>query len=88
MDDELEAQLELDDIAEQAREVGKLTPREYAKMKGVAPQLVYYYIRTNKIELEYCICGRRVIDVKLADAVFDARKKGDTVDKRSDDDRS
>lgn len=65
--------LELED---QAQEVGKLSPREFAKLIGVAPQMVYYYIRTGKIELEYCICGRKVVDVKLATNVFESRKKG------------
>jgi hypothetical protein len=66
---------ELDELEEQVREVGKLTPREYARLRGVAPQMVYYYIRTKRLELEYCVCGRRVVDVVKADAVFSAKKK-------------
>lgn len=58
---------ELDDIEEQADIVGKLTPREYAKIRGMAPQMVYYYIRNGVIDVERCICGRKVIDVKQAD---------------------
>jgi predicted site-specific integrase-resolvase len=61
---------ELDDIAEQAEEVGKLTPREFAQLIGVAPQMVYYYIRNGRINVERCICGRKVIDVETAKAVF------------------
>jgi hypothetical protein len=73
MEDEID--FELEDIADQAREVGKLTPREYAKLNGMAPQLVYYYIRTKKLELEYCLCGRRVLDVNTADKFFESRRQ-------------
>jgi hypothetical protein len=72
MDD---SELELEELADQVREVGKLTPREYAKLRGHNAQLVYYYIRQKQLELEYCICGRKVLDVKLTDEFFDSRKK-------------
>ena len=61
---------ELDELEDQVKEVGKLTPREYAKLREIAPQLVYYYIRNKTIELEYCVCGRRVIDVKATDDIL------------------
>lgn len=32
--------------------------------------VVRYYIRTNKIDVEICQCGRKVIDVKQAKEVF------------------
>jgi hypothetical protein len=56
----------------------KLSPREYALLNGIKPQLVYYYIRKKAkggegIQLEQCICGRNVIDVAAADEFF---KKG------------
>ena len=67
--DELRQQMEEDDLADQA-EIGKLSVREYAKLKGMAPQLVYYYIRNGHIKQETCVCGRKVIDVAGADAFF------------------
>lgn len=86
--------MELDDIAEQANEVGFLTPREYAKLRGLNPQLVYYYIRTKKITPELCKCGRKVIEVKLADeALKDSRAVKDDlaahykIDTRTDEER-
>lgn len=81
-----EDELELEDIAEQAEEVGKLTPREYAKLRGMQPQLVYYYIRTGAIKMETCICGRKVIDVRAADEAIQekTRKRRTNVDTRSD----
>ena len=66
---------ELGDIEEQARVVGKLTPREYAKLRGLSPQLVSSHIRNKTLELEYCICGRRVLDVKLADEALQEKKE-------------
>jgi hypothetical protein len=54
----------------------KMTPREYAKYRSqatgtiVQAQLIYYYVRQHKIELDTCECGRRVIDVKLTDEFF------------------
>jgi hypothetical protein len=68
-------ELELEDIAEQADIVGKLSPREYAKIRGIAPQLVYYYLRTGKLKEERCVCGRKVIDVAAADASLQEAKE-------------
>ena len=80
---------ELADIAEQAEIVGKLSPREYAKLRGTTPQSIYYHIRNKTIELEYCVCGRRVVDVAKADASLQekARQRGKELDTRSDADR-
>jgi hypothetical protein len=66
-----EEDLERMEIEDQAATVGKLTPREYAKIRNMQPQLVYYHLRNNHIELELCICGRKVIDVKKTDDFFD-----------------
>lgn len=51
----------------------KLSPREYGKLRGMAPQLIYYHIRQGRIKKESCLCGRSVIDVDDADQFF---KKG------------
>lgn len=68
-----EHELELEDIAEQADEVGFLTPREYGRLHGIAPQLLYYYIRNKKLRIEICKCGRKVLDVKETDKFFEER---------------
>jgi predicted site-specific integrase-resolvase len=47
---------------------------EYAKLRGISPQLVHYYIRTNKLEVDLCECGRRCVRVEEADAFL--REKG------------
>lgn len=76
--DELRKLMEEDELADQA-EFGKLSVREYAKLKGIQPQLMYYYIRSGHIKVEPCVCGRKVIDVASADAYLsekEAKAKG------------
>lgn len=70
--DELLRQILEDELADQA-ELGKMSPREYAKLKGIAPQLVYYWARAGHVKVENCICGRKVIDVASADAYLSER---------------
>jgi len=72
-----DAEFERMEIEDQAETVGKLTPREYAKIRNMQPQLVYYHLRNKHIELEWCVCGRKVIDVKKVDAYFD-KLRGDS----------
>lgn len=64
---------ELDEIRDQANVVGKLTPRDFAKLHDVAPQLIYYHIRNKHLKLEYCACGRKVLDVKTANAFMETK---------------
>lgn len=71
--DELIAQMQKDELDDAT----KLTPREYGKLRSIAPQLVYYHIREGHIVKERCICGRSVIDVNKADEYF---KKGQFAD--------
>ena len=68
MDDDEFERMEIED---QAETVGKLTPREYAKIRHMQPQLVYYHIRNGHFPLELCVCGRKVIDVKIVDDYFE-----------------
>lgn len=71
--DELMRQMELDDL----EDATKLSPRDYGKLRGIAPQLVYYHIRQGHIDKERCLCGRSVIDIDKADQYF---KKGPHTD--------
>jgi len=66
---------ELEELQEQANEVGKLTPREYARLRGMVPQMVYYHIRQGTIKTERCICGRTVLDVAQADKSLQAKEE-------------
>lgn len=68
--DELMAQMQLDDLDG----VTKLSPRDYGKLRGISPQLVYYHIREGHIKKEQCLCGRSVIDVELSDQYFQKGK--------------
>lgn len=65
--------LELED---QVAEVGKLTPREYGRLRGMQPQLVYYHLRHGHIVEEVCVCGRKVIDVAEVDKFFHDMHQG------------
>jgi len=47
---------------------------EYAKARGISPQLIHYYIREEKLEVDNCECGRRCVRVEEADKFF--REKG------------
>lgn len=58
-----------------AQDPQKMSPREYVQSRQkqwekLSPQLVYYYIRSGKIEGETCVCGRLVIDVDKVDLFF------------------
>jgi hypothetical protein len=53
----------------------KLSPRDYAKLRGMAPQMVYYYIRNGVVDTETCICGKRVVDVSATDEAIQTRKE-------------
>jgi hypothetical protein len=44
-----------------------ITPVNYGRLRGIAPQLIYYYIRTHKITYKRCDCGRKVIEKEEAD---------------------
>jgi hypothetical protein len=70
-----EEEMERSDLEDLASEVGKLSPVEYARMRGIRPQLVYYHIRQGHIEKEWCVCGRRVIDVALADETLSSNQE-------------
>ena len=49
----------------------KMSVREYAKARGIQPQNVYYYVRKGSIKQEPCgECGRKVINIEQADAIF------------------
>lgn len=85
----LYADMELFDIKDQAEVVGYLTPIEYAKLRNMSSQLVYYYIRNKTIEVEPCRCGRSVVSVSQADAALQAKKvaRGKVLDTSSDAER-
>lgn len=75
--DELIAQMRLDEL----EGATKLSPRDYAKARGMSPQLVYYHIREGHIKKERCLCGRNVIDIDLADQYL---KKGSYANEQQD----
>lgn len=69
--DDIVAQMELDELSD----AKLLTPRDFAKLIGVAPQLVYYYIRNKKLDIVICDCGRKTVEVDVARKFFEERGK-------------
>src|SRR6202012_3155420 len=47
-----------------------ITPVAYGKLRGIAPQLVYYHIKAKHLEAVHCDCGRKCIRREDADAYF------------------
>lgn len=61
--DEFIARMQADETEDQPL----ITPVDYGRLRGIRPQLIYYYIRTHKITSMHCQCGRRVIEREEAD---------------------
>lgn len=72
--DDLQRMIEEDERIDKAELLNKMTPIEYARLRGMAPQRVYYYLRNKKLASETCQCGRRVIDVKDTDELLAIKK--------------
>jgi hypothetical protein len=53
----------------------KLTPRDFADLVGVTPQLIYYHINAKHISIEKCQCGRKVVDVAEALKYWNSKPK-------------
>jgi hypothetical protein len=64
--DEFESQVRKDELEDQPL----ITPVEYGRLRGIAPQLVYYYIRNKKLATQICPCGRRCVVKEEADEHF------------------
>lgn len=80
--DELRQLMEADELADGV-ETGQLqlmSVADYAKARGKKPQLIHYYIRTGKIESDFCECGRKCVRVQEADAFF--KEKNQTLEDR------
>jgi hypothetical protein len=58
-DDELVQRMDRDDLVDKAFFYGLMPVREFARLMQVAPQLIYYRLRTKKLQLHTCeTCGR------------------------------
>lgn len=74
--DELFQMMQEDEQRDKAEALKKLTPIEYAKLRRMAPQRVYYFLRNHvtkndvTLQTEMCQCGRKVLDVEAADKFF------------------
>lgn len=75
--EELLRLIEEDELQDQAaREYMRIN--DYARLRGIAPQRVHYYIRTRKLKKFTCACGSFVVNVHAADlALGFAEEKGE-----------
>lgn len=81
--DELIEQMQLDE----REDAPLITPVDYGKLRGIAPQLVYYRIRKWKrnpdapggLRTYLCPCGRSCIKKEEADKIFVPSPNGDTI---------
>lgn len=72
-----------DELADKAELASHMSPIEYARARGIAPQKVYYKIRHEKIKAGPCeSCGRKVLNVAEADKELGFKKE--TADAESD----
>jgi hypothetical protein len=56
--------------ADEAGDAPLITPVNYAKIRPIASQLVYYAIRTHKLQTAICNCGRKCINKQDADDYY------------------
>lgn len=79
--DDLFRQIQEDELTDKVETTTHATPIEYARARGMVPQKVYYALRNHrdKLNTEQCKCGRRVLDITLADSYF-GFTQGDTDD--------
>jgi hypothetical protein len=75
--DEAIKEMERMDLEDAAEEQKLMTPIDYARARGLKPQLVYYYMRGPNAKLApyWCECGRKCIVVEEADELFEAVRK-------------
>lgn len=67
-EDELQDALELSEF---------MSIGDFARARGIRPQLVHYYLRNNRLRRYKCCCGRPVLKVKEANQFFDGGKDDD-----------
>ena len=61
-----------------------MSVKDYAEARGLKPQLIHYYIRTEKLLPEDCECGRQCVNVAETDEFF--RRKALTQEERDAED--
>jgi hypothetical protein len=73
--DDLMRRIEEDELKDQAELSKKMTPRDYARARGIKnAQSVYYHIKAGHVKQIKCECGRWVLDVEEADIFFGFKK--------------
>jgi hypothetical protein len=70
--DELIAAMQADEARDVLEVAEVLSIGDYARARGIRPQVIHYYLKTGKLHRETCRCHRMVIDVKEANELFDS----------------
>jgi hypothetical protein len=74
--DDLQRQIEADELKDAVEAEENMTPRDYAKARGIKnPQTVYYHISRGHLKQVKCKCGRWVIVIEEADEFFGFKQK-------------
>lgn len=47
-----------------------LSPIDYGKLRGIRPQRVYAALRSGRLAVVKCNCGRKCVEVEAADKLF------------------
>ena len=68
---------ELDD-AIQAQTVARIN--NYARSRGIKPQLVHYHVRAGHLSKQTCACGALVVEIAAADLALGIKAKDDMND--------
>lgn len=79
--DDVIRQMQIDE----AEGATKLSPIEYARLRGIAPQKVYRALRLGKLVWDRCECGRRVVVVSDVDEYFGLGGTSDSTEAQGED---
>ena len=72
--DDFLKQVEEDELEDAIAERVVARINDYARSRGVKPQLVHYYVRGERLKKSQCVCGTWVINIDEADQVMGLQK--------------
>jgi hypothetical protein len=77
IDDFLKAVQE-DELEDQIQEQTVARINDYARSRGIKPQLVHYHVRANHLQKQTCACGALVVNIEAADLALGIKAKDET----------
>jgi hypothetical protein len=73
IDDFLKAMQE-DELQDELEEQTNARINDYARTRGIKPQLVHYHVRAGHLKKIKCACGALVVNIEAADAALGIKK--------------